>query len=117
MQVIRSRRDFLASLSATSAATILSPRASLADELPPEVTTIRIQREEGDNPICLAPEFVAEELLRAEGFTDVRYVVTPNGPPFTEAFVRGEIDFGFMFAPGAVRRLDAGVPITVVAGV
>ena len=39
------------------------------------------------------------------------------GPPYTQAFERGEIDFGFMFAPGAVRRLDAGVPITVLAGV
>jgi NitT/TauT family transport system substrate-binding protein len=85
--------------------------------LPLETTTIRIQREEFENPICLAPEFVAEELLRAEGFTDVRYVITRNGPAFTQAFERGEIDFGFMFAPGAVRRLDDGVPITVVAGV
>jgi NitT/TauT family transport system substrate-binding protein len=31
--------------------------------------------------------------------------------------VQGAIDFGFMFAPGAVRRLDDGVPITLVAGV
>ena len=29
----------------------------------------------------------------------------------------GEIDFGLRFAPGAVRSLDAGVPITVLAGV
>jgi NitT/TauT family transport system substrate-binding protein len=44
-------------------------------------------------------------------------VVTRNGPAFTQAFAQGEIDFGFMFAPGAVRRLDDGLPITVVAGV
>jgi NitT/TauT family transport system substrate-binding protein len=117
MQVAQSRRGFLTTLSAVGAATALGARPSVANEAPPEVTSIRIQREEFDNPICLAPEFVAEDLLRAEGFTDVQYVVTRNGPAFTQAFVRGEIDFGFMFAPGAVRRLDDGVPITVVAGV
>jgi NitT/TauT family transport system substrate-binding protein len=117
MQFVQSRRNFLTTLSGTTAAGVLGARRLLADEPPPEVTTIRIQREELENPICLAPEFVAEDLLRAEGFTDVRYVVTRNGPAFTQAFARGEIDFGFMFAPGAVRRLDAGVPITVVAGV
>jgi NitT/TauT family transport system substrate-binding protein len=117
MQIIQSRRDFLASASLAAAVGIVGPRASLADESPPEVTTIRLQREELDNPICLAPEFVAEELLRAEGFADVRYVLTRSGPVYTEAFARGEIDLGFMFAPGAVRRLDAGVPITVLAGI
>jgi NitT/TauT family transport system substrate-binding protein len=117
MQIIRSRRDFLASASLAAAAGVLGGRKSLADEAPPEVTAIRIQREEFDSPICLAPEFVAEELLRAEGFTDVQYVITRNGPAFTQAFERGEIDFGFMFAPGAIRRLDDGLPITVVAGV
>ena len=117
MQLMQTRRDFVTVLSATGAAGVLGVRGAIADEPPPEVTTIRIQREELDNSICLAPEFVAEELLRAEGFTDVRYVVTRSGPEFTEAFAQGEIDFGFMFAPGAVRRLDADVPITVVAGV
>ena len=66
--------------------------------------------------ICFAPEFVAEELLRAEGFTDVRYVHVQR-PAFTQAFARGEIDFGFMFAPRGSHRLDDGVPITVLAGV
>ena len=115
MHAMQSRRHFLATLSATAG--VLGTGKSLADEGPLETTAIRIQREELENPICLAPEFVAEELLRAEGFTDVRYVITRNGPAFTQAFAQGDIDFGFMFAPGAVRRLDAGLPITVVAGV
>ena len=35
------------------------------------MTTIRI----GYDPnICVAPQYIAEELLRAEGFTDIRYV-------------------------------------------
>ena len=39
MQVIQSRRGFLAGLSAAGAADILGTRGSLADEGPPEVTS------------------------------------------------------------------------------
>ena len=68
MQIMHSRRDFLAGLSAAGAVSLVGERCPLAGEPPPETTTIRIQREDFDNAICLAPEFVAEELLRAEGF-------------------------------------------------
>jgi NitT/TauT family transport system substrate-binding protein len=126
MQIIQSRRDFLAGLSAAGAASALGSRASFADEPPPEVTTIRLRFEDAppswingvaDNGTCNAPILIPEELLRAEGFTDVRYVRVKNGPPYAQAFERHEIDFTLRFAPGAVRWLDAGVPITVLAGV
>ena len=32
-----------------------------------------------DPGICVAPQYVVEELLRAEGFTDIRYVPFPPG--------------------------------------
>ena len=76
MHIMQSRRDFLATLSAAGAAGVLGARASLADEGPPETTTIRIGKLGG---ICLAPQYVADELLRAEGFTDVRYVESEGG--------------------------------------
>jgi NitT/TauT family transport system substrate-binding protein len=117
MQLIQTRRELLTSLTVAGAVGLLGARPVFAEEPPPETTTIRFQREELDSPICNAPVFVAEELLRAEGFTDVKYVVTRNGPELTQAFEHGKIDFAFVFAPGAVRRLDDGVPITVVAGV
>ena len=71
MHFIQSRRDFLASLSAAGAAGVLGARGSLADEGPPETTTIRLAQ---DPASASRPQYVAEELLRAEGFTDVRYV-------------------------------------------
>ena len=74
MQIIQSRRHFLASASLAAAASVLGARASLADEGPPETTTIRLAKTLG---ICLAPQYIAEELLRAEGFTEIRYVRTP----------------------------------------
>ena len=71
MQIIQNRRDFLASLSVAGAAGVLGARASLADEGPPETTTIRLLQ---DPNICVAPGYIAEDLLRAEGFTEIRYV-------------------------------------------
>jgi NitT/TauT family transport system substrate-binding protein len=120
MPLIQTRRQLLASLSAAGAVGLLGGHRVLADEPPPEVTTIRLWREavngNSNAASCFAPQFVAEELLRAEGFTEIRYTSLPSGPALAEAFERGEIDFTSRFAPGALRHLDAGVPITVVAG-
>jgi NitT/TauT family transport system substrate-binding protein len=43
----------------------------VAAEPPPETTRLRLPKTPG---ICVAPQFVAEELLHAEGFTEVQYV-------------------------------------------
>ena len=48
----------------------LLPRSAAA-EPPPEVTTLRLTSQRG--AICIAPKYVAEELLQAEGFADIRY--------------------------------------------
>jgi NitT/TauT family transport system substrate-binding protein len=111
MHPLQSRRDFLANASLAVAASVLGARRSIADEEPPEVTTIRIPR---DPSICIAPEQIADVLLRAEGFTDVRYVpVSHSG----DAVVRGEVDFGSETAAWVVTYLDGGQPITALAGI
>jgi NitT/TauT family transport system substrate-binding protein len=110
MHTMPSRRDFLATISAASAATVLSARTSLADEGPPETTTIRLAWYPN---ICIAPGAIAEDLLRAEGFTDIRYI--PDLP--IDAVARGEIDFDFETALWVVSQVDAGEPITALAGV
>jgi NitT/TauT family transport system substrate-binding protein len=124
--LVQSRRDFLAGLSAAGAAGVMGTRSSLAAEPPPETTTIRIRVEDApplvvggvaENALCNAPALITEDLLREEGFTDIRYVLVKNGPPYAQAFERREIDFGLRFAPAAVRSLDAGVPFTLLAGV
>ena len=114
MQINQSRRHFLAGLSAASAAGILGARGSLAGEPPPEVTTIRLPQ---NSAICLAPGYIAEALLRAEGFTEIRYVSTPHGLSTPELVGRGEIDYGFSFAASLVHQLDAGMPITALSGI
>jgi NitT/TauT family transport system substrate-binding protein len=111
MQIRQSRRDFLTALSAASAAGVLSARRSLADEGPPETTTLRLIY---DPSICTAPNYIADELLRAEGFTDIRYVRTVSG---SDAVADGEADFNLDTGAWIVSRLDAGAPITALAGV
>jgi NitT/TauT family transport system substrate-binding protein len=63
----QSRRRFLATLTATSAAGLIGGPSSLAQDGPPETTTIRLVKSPS-----LAPQYAAEEFLRAEGFTDIR---------------------------------------------
>jgi NitT/TauT family transport system substrate-binding protein len=110
MHIMPSRRDFLTTLSAAGAAGVLGGRCVLADEAPPETTTIRLAWYPN---ICTAPADIAEDLLRAEGFTDIRYVrkVTVG------AVARGEIDFDFETAAWIVSQVDAGEPVTALAGV
>ena len=110
MPSIQSRRDFLASLSAAGAAGVLGGRGALAGEGPPEVTTLRLRRIPA---ICAAPGYIADALLRAEGFTDISYI--PDKP--VDAVARGEIDFDMETAAWIVSNLDAGQPITALAGV
>ncbi|HSA80543.1 MAG TPA: ABC transporter substrate-binding protein [Geminicoccaceae bacterium] len=110
MHIIQSRRDFLATASLAAAAGVLGPRASLADEGPPETTTIRLRRIPA---ICVAPGYIADTLLRAEGFTDIRYI--PDTP--VDAVARGEIDFDLETAAWIASNVDTGQPITALAGV
>ena len=102
MQVKPSRRDFLAGASLAAGASILGGRAPLADEAPPETTTIRIFR---DPAICIAPGYISGELLRAEGFPDIRYVST------------SDYDFKFETPAWVVSKMDAGEPTTAPVAV
>ena len=114
MQIIQNRRDFLASLSAAGAAGFLGARTPLADEAPLETTTIRLGRL---GSLCLAPQYAAEELLRAEGFAEIRYVSVGPGISTSHKIASGEVDFSLNFAAPLVIPIAAGDPITVLAGV
>ena len=89
-----------------------SPRASAESQ--PEITRIRIAK---TGAICMAPHFVAEDLLRTEGFTDVQYVSRPDLAGTEHALAMGEADINLNYALRLVARLDAGDPVIVLAGV
>jgi NitT/TauT family transport system substrate-binding protein len=113
MPMMQSRRRFLTTLSFAGAAGLVGAPRALAAEGALETTTVRIVKNPG---VCQAPQYVAEELLRAEGFTDIRYVDTPSVTAL-QAIGRGEVDFSAAFAGKAIQVIDAGAPIVVLGGV
>ena len=130
MAIKQSRRRFVTNAAVAGAAGFSALGAisrggggkSLAAEPPPEITTIRLER---DTVTCIAPQIV-EELLRAEGFTDIRYVdLTAEHVRRAEAantgiqsgmIASGEVDFARDFAPSHLLTLGAGARVTILAG-
>jgi NitT/TauT family transport system substrate-binding protein len=113
MPSMQTRRRFLTTLSLAGAAGLVRPPLASAAEGALETTTVRIAKL---GAACLAPQYVAEELLRAEGFTDIRYVDTPPAA-IGETIGRGEVDFSTAFAMDPIQAIDGGAPIVVLAGV
>jgi NitT/TauT family transport system substrate-binding protein len=113
MSTTQTRRSFLTTLSLAGASSFVLIPSTLAAEGPPETAVIRLARQP---TICVAPQFVAEELLRAEGFTDIRYVDT-LAPEVPEAVARGKVDYSLAYASQFVASIDAGEPVTLLAGV
>jgi NitT/TauT family transport system substrate-binding protein len=114
MPMIQSRRRFLATLSLAGAVGLGCAPPSLAADGPLETTAIRLGK---TSNICIAPVLVAEELLRAEGFTDIRYDDQSPGVTSGEAVGRGEFDLSLGYAAQFAAAIDAGEPITLLAGV
>ena len=114
MQSIQNRRRFLAGLTAAGAASLVGAPTRALAEPPPETTRIRLAKIPS---ICVAPQYVAEELLRAEGFTEVDYVVTGAGAAQASAVANGEIDFTLNFVTNLIVALDSGARITLLGGV
>jgi len=113
MPMVQTRRRFLTTLSLAGAAGLLRVPRSLAAEGPLETTTVRLVN---DGSICIAPEYAAEELLRAEGFTDIRYVEVPSARQI-EGLERGVVDFVLFVPPAHIPAIDTGFPVAVLAGV
>jgi len=108
---MQTRRCFLTTLSLAGAAGLLRAPPSVAAEGTLETTTVRLAY---DGSICIAPAFVAEELLRAEGFTDVRYV-DMIGP--RRGLASAGVDFKLITPWDVAIRIDDGEPVTVLGGV
>jgi NitT/TauT family transport system substrate-binding protein len=113
MAPIQTRRGFLGGIAAAGAAGLIRAPREEAAEGTLETTSVRFIKNSG---ICIAPQYVAEELLRAEGFTDIRYEDTP-APQVSNALTHGKVDFTLSFAVNHIQAIDAGAPITILAGV
>jgi NitT/TauT family transport system substrate-binding protein len=113
MSQVQTRRSFLTMAGVAGAAGLLPPRGAWAAEPALETTTVRLGRVP---VICFAPQYVCEALLRAEGFTDVRYVDATVGAEL-EGLGQGKFDFQSNLPLGHIIAIDRELPITVVTGV
>ena len=116
------RREFMRSLSALAGSAGLlgyDLRLAAAESLP-ETPKVRLVHAPA---MCLAPQYIAEDLLHAEGFSEVEYVPlqAPAGT-YTQLWLSGMIaegltDFsmgGVVFYPPAI---DSGAPLLILGGI
>jgi NitT/TauT family transport system substrate-binding protein len=109
----QNRRRFLATLSSAGAAGLTGATASFSQDALLEITSIRIAK---NSTICIAPQYIADDLLRAEGFTDIQYL--DRAPSILSAALgRGEVDFSLHLSAPSIVAIDAGDRIALIAGV
>jgi NitT/TauT family transport system substrate-binding protein len=113
------RRRFLQGFTLAGASGLVGfqPPRALA-EPPPETNGIRLSR---TGIACEAPQYVVRDLLRAERLSAVEYldidVTNPSAVSIEIRFASGAIDIGINVAATTIVRIDAGDPITLLAGV
>ena len=105
------RRDFLRGVSATAVGVIAHGPSLASAEAAPETTKLTLAL---TTSICQAPQYVAESLLKAEGFTDIRYAQVAGLE--AQALSRGEIDLTLTFAGPVLLHIDAGDPVVLLGG-
>ena len=120
-----SRRKFLGGLTLAGTAGLLGLRPRpVAAEPPPETTRLRLSQAIA---LCQAPGSVAEELLRAEGFTEIQYpsvtelktkLGTKNlGETFAKGLISGALDLDIYFVSLGIVQIDEGYPVVLLCGV
>jgi NitT/TauT family transport system substrate-binding protein len=108
------RRKFLTGMTLGGGAALLGVRPPVAGaEPPPETSRLRMVQIPS---ICQNPQYVAEEFLRSEGFTDVQYIKKEGTEGIEQALASGEADLNGHFAAPLILRLEAGDPIVILAG-
>ena len=118
---MQNRRHFLksgfsiAAAGLAGAAALVRARGSVAEEAPPETTSVRLLYLK--DYTCLAPIDILDDLLRDEGFADVRYVPFADSDIGADRVASGDADFVQDFAATTIPRIDAGVPAVMLAGV
>ena len=110
-----SRRQFLGGLTLAGTAGLLSLHPRLvAAEPPPETTRVRLVHAVG---ICRAPQYIAEDLLWAEGFTEVHYLKEVGSVQTRLALASGEADLSMTFVGPLVIQADTSDQTILLAGV
>src|SRR5205085_10508560 len=112
-RITQTRRHFIGGLAAIGGAGLLNAPSALGVQGRPETATLRLTK---SPTLCLTPQYVAEEFLHAEGFTDIRYVDTGSATDSANAIGSGKADLSFDFASAFVTAIDTGQQVTVLSG-
>ena len=108
------RRVFLKTAVLAGAAGIAGMRPAYAAEPPPETKRLRVAQILNN---CFAPQYMAGEMLRGEGFSDLQYVRMTGSEQVYPAIAKGGIDLSMAFSSGFVLQADAAAPIVMLAGI
>ena len=107
------RRDLLHGIAGT-AGLLGWPPGHASGQPPLETTRIKLIEISG---ICIAPQYVAKDLLHNEGFTDVQYFQAAAGIATAKALAAGSADISLNFVAPNIIQMAAGDPIVLLAGV
>jgi len=99
-------------LAILDACEVSAPAPGPRADTPLETTKLRVAKV---SSICLGAQYVAEDLLRDEGFTDLEYV-SISGQLIAPRVASGDIDLSMQFSGPFLIRVDAGDPIVLLAG-
>lgn len=108
------RRQFMTTTLGGAAAWLGDRTPVVAVEAPLETTKIRLDQIPG---ICVAPQYIAEAMLMAEGFNSVQYVKVDAGVGTYREMAAGNVDISMAFVAPFILQVDAGVPIVLLGGV
>src|SRR5437667_40242 len=91
-----SRREFVSGLTLAGTAGFAGIRpARVGAEPPPETTRLRLYHSPS---VCVAPQYIVGELLKAEGFSDIKYVKTTTAG-ISKVLASGKVDAYLAFPP------------------
>jgi NitT/TauT family transport system substrate-binding protein len=108
------RREFLGTAALAGTSALLGLRSGMvAAEPPPETTRLRLLK---TGSICWAPQYIADDLLKAEGFTEISYVDMSTGA-VSVRLASGDADMSLNFVGPNIIRIEAGDPVVFLAGI
>ena len=114
-----SRREFLERLTTVSAVGTLSLYPEIAAaEPPPETTSISIVHDPSIPVLCYGPQYVATEMLKLEGFTEINYApyAEEDGAMDSPVLAAGRADISTAWVADIILTADQGGPIVALSG-
>src|SRR5215469_14133695 len=114
MSIVQTRRRFLSHAALAGIACMLPPVGARVAEPSQETATIKLPRVPA---ICTMPQMILEQLLQAEGFTDIRFIDEPSPGKSTEQLARGDVDLMVNYAFNFILGLGKGEASTLLAGI